>query len=166
MSSRSNGNLYSFNSLPSVAFVTTSTSFCVTPRANAPTCPTDILARYGDGRVYFDANVSTFCENVAENKSVCRPFSSVGILPRLPNKSLNCGSNPRSSIRSASSNTNIRTSRKSTYSSSQKSSKRPGVHTKISGPNAMCSSCGLQFSPPCAHATRRPVSKHTLRTSR
>ena len=117
------------------------------------------------------ASLCTFGGNVALNSKLCRPLIGPpgdrtgdlgGGTPHPPTKiSRICGSNPMSSIWSASSTTNTPTRVKSKYGSSLAHvSSRPGVATRMSGPCASCSSWGFTLWPPCSKATFRPVCKH------
>ena len=88
------------------------------------------------------ASVLISSENVAENNKFCRLAGNAANTLRISRM------NPISSMRSASSRMRISTCLRLTAPCCIKSSKRPGVATKISIPCFKRRICGLMFTPP------------------
>mmetsp|Transcript_17845 Transcript_17845/g.46606 ORF Transcript_17845/g.46606 Transcript_17845/m.46606 type:complete len:204 (-) Transcript_17845:642-1253(-) len=116
-------------SLSRLSLRSTLTSSCVMESVVDPTRPT-VTKTYS--RMYFLAMRCIGSGNVAENISVFRESASGrsnwSQIRRI------CGSNPISSIRSASSSTRKRTFASEMMSRPRKSVSRPGVATKMSTP--------------------------------
>mmetsp|Transcript_10360 Transcript_10360/g.11822 ORF Transcript_10360/g.11822 Transcript_10360/m.11822 type:complete len:217 (-) Transcript_10360:921-1571(-) len=118
---------------------------CSTDLLVAPTFPTATRAKLA---LKYDCSAMArkAFGKVAENRSVCRSARWGMLLCSTILR--NCGSNPISSIRSASSNTRNLHFSNDTRSRSKKSTSRPGVATRISTPLANASNCGRAVAPP------------------
>mmetsp|Transcript_66725 Transcript_66725/g.201420 ORF Transcript_66725/g.201420 Transcript_66725/m.201420 type:complete len:292 (+) Transcript_66725:841-1716(+) len=99
------------------------------------------------------ASRRTEAGHVAVNITVCRSCGSSLITFRI------CGSNPMSSIRSASSRTRKFTPSMLITPRSRKSSRRPGVQMAISQPSAMDCNWGIASAPPYIEQTRQAERK-------
>mmetsp|Transcript_28034 Transcript_28034/g.95563 ORF Transcript_28034/g.95563 Transcript_28034/m.95563 type:complete len:302 (+) Transcript_28034:105-1010(+) len=102
--------------------------------------------------------------NVALNSSVC--LLALGGMSLCCTMRRTCGSNPMSSMRSASSRTRNLVPARLTRPLSTKSTSLPGVATSTSHPDASSLSCGLASAPPYTTEERTGPPKVSLRASR